>query len=157
MKTFLKWAAWGAGIVIVVMGINALGTSFFPPKKAIAQVPAPIQSIPTVTIQDLTAAGFTDPKVQPPAGVRFEPPMYYFRVKESVSDHAWQQNGASNLVAVDIFPTPWEPVAVTGGNNVIKNLSDRVSVCNSKVGVYFCMIGPDQAKGEALINILKAK
>jgi len=152
MKTFIKWTAWGAGIVVVVFCVAAIGSRLFSPKKAVAQAP----SIPTVAVQDLAKAGFTGSSIQPPVGGRFQPPTYYFRVKESSDDSGWKEDGVANLVAVNIFPTPWATAAVTDAN-ATNDLSGRANVCGSRVGVYFCVIGPDQKKGEALLNILKAK
>jgi len=131
---------------LVAIGIG--GTKF----AAHAQAP----KIPTVTVADLVAAKFTNPVVQSPTSGGYAAPMVYFHVKESVTaSTGWPANDL-NLVAVNILPTPFVSTLPTDGP-VVENYSGRVSVCDYRPGAYICVIGPDQTKGLALLNILKTK
>lgn len=149
MRIYLKWFVWGAVLALLVFAVVSLSSRAAPPKSALAQG-APISA------KDLSDAGFAAPVVQPPSGSRFAGPVHYFRVKESANDQSWAADGAANVVAVDIIPTPWSKTAVVS-ENALNDISGRASVCGSRVGMYFCVIGPDPKKSEALINILKSK
>jgi hypothetical protein len=123
---------------------------------------AAAQSAGTLSVieSDLAAAGFTKPTSQPASGSRFtESNMTYFRAKESVaaSHPEWQKDGVADVVAVTILPTPWLNGTAPSQTNITNNYSGRISVCSFRTGYYLCVIGPDQRKDEALLNILKTK
>jgi hypothetical protein len=152
MHKFFKYVVSGAVTAVVVIGIVLIGYRLFLPQKAVAQS----GSVPTVTVQDLKKAGFTNPAIQPPTQSKFLPPLTYFTVKESSSNADWQKDGVANIVAVNIFPTAYASAPVTNGT-VVLNFSGRISVCGSRTGLYVCVVGPDQTKGQALLNILLSK
>ncbi len=147
MRTSFNVLASLLGLCLVAAAGKALLT---PPVSRAAAPPSL-----TVSTSDLQSAGFTRPVVQAPSGSRFQVKgVSYFRVGESV---AGAEQGTTNLVAVSILPTPWSPDAVTGGTAQTNDFSGRASVCNSRAGYYFCVIGPDAAKVGRLADLLKSK
>ena len=152
MNKFFKYIVSGAITALVIIGIGLAGYRLFLPQKAVAQS----GSVPTVAVQDLVKAGFTNPTIQLPTASKFLPPLNYFRVKESSANADWQKDGVADLVAVNIFPTAYASAAATSAV-VAADYAGRAGVCGSRIGVYICVISPDQAKGRALLNILIAK
>lgn len=146
---------WGAIVIIAVFAVGMSKFGLFHP-QAVAATPT---GVPAVTAQDLTAAGFTNPTVQPPAGGGFAAPVMYFHVGETVAatHPEWKANNIADLVAVSILPTDWIVGATPDGADTTQDLSGRAGVCGFRAGAYVCVIGPDEAKSQALLNILKAK
>ena len=143
------------GTIVVILGVMSWDAFFRTVPSTHAAVP--LSDALSVTVDDLAAAGFTHPTLQPPQGDFFHVAgVSYFRVQESVAATHPEWGTTANLVAVSIEPIP-SAQALTNGQDVINDYDGRISICNTRIGYYFCVIGPDQAKGQALINLLQAK
>ncbi len=115
--------------------------------------PTSAQAAPAATIQDLIAAGYTDPVVQAPTANAFQPPAVYFRVKEKVASPDAE---APDLVMTWIFRLN-NAEGFTLEQPKIENFAGKISACSTQQQYYICAIGPDQAKVLALLDVLKKK
>ncbi len=111
---------------------------------------------PTVSVADLAKAGFTGAVVQQPGGGGYLPPNYYFKVKETVASTHPEWGGAADLVAVLIFPMPYDP-GFSLPEPSLKDFSGRTQACVTGSGNYICVTGPLKDKVVALAGIIAAK
>lgn len=123
------------------------------------------------TVADLTSAGFTGIKTDPPDKQTFLGPTDYFTVADSVSA---KTANLPHIVMVDSSSYPYvdqlpdaalykysvndQSFAITGGTGDEATLSDgRTAVSFIKGNNYTLVIGPDKQKTEALALVMAGK
>ena len=126
------------------------------PSQAIPVTP-PGPLLPTVTVEDLAAAGFTNPTPQPPSGNAFLPPVSYFRVKESVATAHPEWGTAANVVAVSIMPIADQQWAYNNGQLQTVDLAGRVQARVSRPGLYIVATGSSASPVVALLKQLQKR
>jgi hypothetical protein len=111
----------------------------------------------TVSVADVTQAGFTNVVRQETVSGKYKSPVNYFRVNESTiaANPAW--GDASNIVAVNITTitdSTWEY-----NNSQIQtiDMAGRTQAKISRPGFYITVTGPDAAKVTELARILAEK
>lgn len=128
-----------------------------------AQTPAPAPAVtnpkpPLVaTINVLTSAGYHEVTAVAPAVGRFEPPVQYFHVQESVTAAHPEWGDSANVVAVLVRPmtdTAWQ---YNNGQPQTVDYAGRTQVRLSRPGYYIVVTGPETDKVTALAEWLKAK
>jgi hypothetical protein len=124
----------------------------------------------SVTTADLSRAGFTQVKAAVPTATgHFQGPNLYFTVSDKV---AATSSEAPNLVMVSNLALPYAPAStalfkygqdshdfsISGGLGQEATLADgRVAINFIKGSNYVVIIGPNQAKIEALTTIVAGK
>lgn len=130
---------------------------------AVAQTPnVPNENQPTsapltVTVNDVTSAGFHNVTEMAPSGARYLRPVLYFKVQESVAATHPEWGDAADLLAVLIRPMPDVNWQYNSGQPQTIDYSGRTKVRASRPGYYIVVTGPDSAKVAALAQWLKAK
>ncbi len=114
-----------------------------------------IDSSLIVTTDDLSAAGFTNPRAVQAKG-SVSPTVYYFEVEENSATRNPDWGSVSNLVAVTIQKTTNPEWLYNEGMIEIIDIKGRTQARISRPGYYIAVTGPDVQKVTALAeNIAK--
>lgn len=108
-----------------------------------------------ITTDFLTQAGYTNVQTKIVSQSDAYYPNYYFTVDAIPGEVALEWNQTNNGDTVAIFvrrmPVDW---VFNNGQMQVDNVYAKTQVRASKLGLYFSVIGPDQAKVIALLNLL---
>lgn len=126
------------------------------PVVPLAQPATQVASL-SVSVSDLSAAGFTGPAALSATQSAYMSPVMYFTVKESVAAQHPEWGNAANIVAVTIEKQADSTWMYNGGQLQMIDLFGRTQARVSRPGYYIVVTGPEANKVVALANALKTK
>ena len=149
-------------IKIFLLAIVALlGYGFYTPAQTTAtntssaMTASSLQSAGVISAAQVSAAGFTKVAAILPTATKYELPVYYFRVGETVpTSTGW--GDARNIVAVLVVAKIDKTWTFNAGEVEVKNLDGRTQARLTTAQNYIVVTGPDRFKTAALAASLQA-